>query len=147
MSLFTVEHIHRWATGNGYADVLVEISKDLKLIYKQNEKIMANITELTQKVDSLQTQVTDLTDAVNTEQQQVTDAINGLNQSITELQGMIADGGTTEQRQALADKLTKISTDLQAAKEDLASTIADTPTGEEGPISPTPGGGTEGGSL
>jgi ABC-type transporter Mla subunit MlaD len=138
MKLFTVEHIHRWETGNGYGDVLVELSKDLKLIYKQNQTIMASITELTQKVDALQTQVTDLTTAVNTEQQQITDAINALNQTITELQAIIADGGTTEQRQALSDKLTQISTDLQTAKDDLASTIADTtpppPTEEQPPV-------------
>lgn len=125
MILFTVQHIHRWETGNGYTDALIELSKDLKLIYKQNEKIMATITELTQKVDALQTQVTDLTDAVNTEQQQVTDAINALNQTIADLQANIANGGTQEERQALSDKLTAISTGLQAAKDDLASTIAD----------------------
>lgn len=132
MILFTVQHIHRWETGNGYGDALIELSKDIKLIYKQNEKIMASITELTQKVDALQTQVTDLTDAVNTEQQQVTDAINALNQTITELQAIIATGGTEAERQALSDKLTAISTGLQAAKDDLASTIADTPPVEGG---------------
>lgn len=127
MKLFTVEHIHRWEQGNGYDDAIIELAKDLKLIYKQNEKIMANITELTQKVDALQTQVSELIDAVNTEQEQVTGAINALNQTISELQAIIASGGTQEERQALADKLTKISTDLQGAKDDLASTIADTP--------------------
>jgi predicted nucleic acid-binding Zn-ribbon protein len=123
MALFTVDHIHRWQNANGYQEVLIEISKDIKLIYQQNQKIMASITELTQKVDALQTQVTDLTDAVNTEQQQVTDAINALNQTIQELQ---TSGGTVEERQALSDKLTAISTGLQSAKDDLASTIADT---------------------
>lgn len=131
MKLFTVEHIHRWETGNGYGDVLVELSKDLKLIYQQNQKIMATISELTQKVDALQTQVTEFQNAVNTEQEQVTDAINGLNQTITDLQAIIADGGTMEQRQALSDKLTAISTSLQTAKDDLASTIADAPPAEE----------------
>lgn len=120
-----IEHIIKLDNSGGWGDILVDMYKDIKLIQKQIEKIMANITELTQKVDTLQTQVTDLTDAVNTEQQQITDAINALNQTITELQGMIADGGTTEQRQALSDKLTQISTGLQSAKDDLASTIAD----------------------
>lgn len=123
--MLTIKHIHVFDHHND--DIYMEMLNKLNLIHQQNEKIMSNITELTQKVDALQTQVTDLTDAVNTEQQQVTDAINALNQTITELQGMIADGGTTEQRQALADKLTQISTDLQTAKEDLASTIADVP--------------------
>lgn len=128
MKLFTVEHIHRWETGNGYGDVLVEISKDLKLLHKLNLQIMATISELTQKVDALQTQVTEFQDAVNTEQQQVTDAINALNQTITDLQAIVASGGTEAERQALADKLTAISTGLQAAKDDLASTIPDTTT-------------------
>jgi chromosome segregation ATPase len=123
--MLTIRHIIKF--DHSEDDLLIEILKELKIIQQQNQKIMANITEITQKVDALQTQVTELTDAVNTEQQQVQEAINALNQTITELQAMIADGGTTEQRQALADKLTQISTGLQAAKDDLASTIADTP--------------------
>jgi predicted RNase H-like nuclease (RuvC/YqgF family) len=130
MSLFSIDVFHRCVPAqdaNGLHEVLIEISKDIKIIQKQNQSIMATITELTQKVDALQTQVTDLTDAVNTEQQQITDAINALNATIAELQANIANGGTQEERQALADKLTQISTDLQTAKDDLASTIADTP--------------------
>jgi predicted RNase H-like nuclease (RuvC/YqgF family) len=130
MKLFTIAHVVRFETvDGGYGEVLVELAKDLKLIQKQNQNIMAKIDELMQKAEALETQVADLTEAVNTEQQQVTDAINALNQTITELQAMIVDGGTTEQRQALADKLTLISTNLQQAKDDLASTIADVPTG------------------
>jgi chromosome segregation ATPase len=132
MGLFDINHFHRWINGQPHPDrdLLVEIYAEQKLINKQNEKIMASITELTQKVDALQTQVTDLTDAVNTEQQQVTDAINALNQTIQELQ---TSGGTPEERQALSDKLTAISTGLQSAKDDLASTIVDStpPPAEE----------------
>jgi ABC-type transporter Mla subunit MlaD len=152
MTLFTIEDIVRILLQgknghsiNGLHEVLIEISKDIKIIQKQNQSIMANITELTQKVDALQTQVTDLTEAVNTEQQQITDAINALNQTVTELQAIIADGGTTEQRQALSDKLTQISTNLQTAKDDLASTIADAT-----PVEPPVNGdqpGTSGGTL
>lgn len=128
MKLFTIVHLVRFETvDGGYGDVLIEISKDIKLIQKQNSEIMKKMDELILQAEALQTQVTDLTDAVNTEQQQVADAIAALNLQITELQAMITDGGTTEQRQALADKLTQISTDLQTAKDDLASTIADTP--------------------
>lgn len=74
---------------------------------------MASIQELTAKVDALQT-------ALDNEQAQIKDAIDGLTQTVTDLQAIIADGGTAEERQALADKLDAVITDLQG-------TIADTP--------------------
>jgi septal ring factor EnvC (AmiA/AmiB activator) len=77
-----------------------------KKLNKKLKKIMANITELTAKVDALQT-------ALDAEQQQIADAIAALNQSITDLQALVADGGTAEERQALADKLDAIKTDLE----------------------------------
>jgi len=82
----------------------------LKQLYKQNLKldiIMANITELTQKVDDLQI-------ALDAEQVQIAEAIAALQQAIIDLEAMVAEGGTAEERQALADKLDSIKTDLEA---------------------------------
>lgn len=74
---------------------------------------MANIQELAQKVDALQV-------ALDVEQEQIAAAIEALNQAIADLQAMVAEGGTPEERQALADK-------LDAIKADLESTIPDEP--------------------
>jgi len=75
---------------------------------------MPTIEELSAKADELQT-------ALDAEQQQVKDllaqkdaTITSLNEAITDLQGQVADGGTTEQRQALLDKLNGIKTDLES---------------------------------
>jgi septal ring factor EnvC (AmiA/AmiB activator) len=86
----------------------------LKKLNKKLNTIMANINDLTAKVDALQA-------SLDAEQQQIADAIAALNQSIIDLQAMVADGGTVEERQALADK-------LDAIKADLEGTIADAPT-------------------
>lgn len=78
---------------------------------------MPTIDELSAKVDEVQT-------ALDAEQQQVKDllaekdqTIETLNGVITDLQGQVADGGTTEQRQALLDKLTALKTDLESTVE------------------------------
>lgn len=133
MTIRIIHEVHvKGLDSNGDHNLLHNVFQILKSIKHQNQQIMATISELTQKVDALQTQVTDFQDAVNTEQQQVTDAINALNQTIADLQAIVASGGTEAERQALADKLTDISTGLQTAKDDLASTIADTPGPENG---------------
>lgn len=80
---------------------------------------MANIAELTAKVDALQA-------SLDQEQQEIADAIAALQQSITDLQAMVADGGTVEERQALADK-------LDAIKADLEGTISNEPAPEPTP--------------
>ena len=67
---------------------------------------MANIQELTDQVAQLQADL-------DVEQQQIADALAALNAQIAQLQALVADGGTPEQRQALADALTAISTDLK----------------------------------
>lgn len=67
---------------------------------------MANIQELRAQVAQLQADL-------DAEQQQVADAIAALQQAIINLQVMVADGGTPEERQALADALTAISEDLK----------------------------------
>lgn len=67
---------------------------------------MASISELSSKVDALQA-------ALDSEQQEIADAIAQLNQTISDLQAIVSDGGTAEERQAIADKLDAITTDLQ----------------------------------
>lgn len=79
---------------------------------------MANITEL-------QTLVAELQASLDAEQTQIAEAITALEQTITDLEALVAEGGTQEQRQALFDQLTLI-------KEDLESTIPDA----EPPVEP-----------
>ena len=74
---------------------------------------MATIQELSNKVDELQV-------ALDNEQAQILAAIEDLNDTIAELRDLVADGGTAEERQALADK-------LDAIKSDLENTIPDAP--------------------
>mgnify|MGYP003402404081 CR=1 FL=1 len=78
---------------------------------------MPTLQELNQKVTELQ-------DAIDIEQQQVADllaqketAIAALTQANADLELLVADGGTAEERQAVLDK-------LNAAKADLESTVA-----------------------
>lgn len=68
---------------------------------------MASIQELNAKVDTLQA-------ALDAEQEQIATAIQALQTTVTDLQALIADGGTTEERQAVADKLDKAIADLKA---------------------------------
>jgi len=86
---------------------------DTDLINQKLDSLMATIQELTAKVDELQTKL-------DAEQQQVADALATLQQAVTDLQTQLTDGGTTEQRQALLDKLNSAITDLEG-------TVADTP--------------------
>lgn len=83
---------------------LIELLKSCNL---KLDNIMATIQDLTAQVDELQA-------ALDAEQQQIADAIAALQQTITDLQEMVADGGTAEERQALSDKLTAIKADLEA---------------------------------
>ena len=91
---------------NHYTIDGTEILQKLNHIINHQHEIMASITELTAKVDALQT-------SLDAEQEQIKTAIDGLNQSITDLQAIVAEGGTAEERQALADKLDAIKTDLE----------------------------------
>lgn len=73
---------------------------------------MANsIQELTAKANSLQ-------EALDLEQSQIKAVHEAFEAEIAELKGMITDGGTAEERQALADK-------MDATLADLKATIAD----------------------
>lgn len=94
-------HIHQTVDTN-------EVEKKLNRIIKQNNDTMASIAQLTQKVDALQA-------ALDAEQQEIQDAIAALNTTLQELRDQIAnnEGGTVEERQALADKLDAIKTDLE----------------------------------
>jgi hypothetical protein len=61
MKLFTIEHIHRFESGgNGYGDLLVEIFKELKLINKQNVKIMATIEQFESALSRIDTATTNI---------------------------------------------------------------------------------------
>lgn len=78
---------------------------------------MPTLADLEQKVSELQT-------SIDTEQQQVADllaqkeaTITSLNSAITDLQVLVAAGGTETERQAVLDKLV-------AAKDDIESTVA-----------------------
>lgn len=88
---------------------------------------MPTIDELSAKVDEVQA-------ALDAEQQQVADllaeknsTIETLNGVVADLQTQLADGGTTEQRQAVLDKLNSLKADLEAT----VSTDESEP-GEEG---------------
>lgn len=78
---------------------------------------MPTIDELSAKVDEVQ-------EALDAEQQQVADllaeknsTIETLNGVVADLQNQLADGGTTEQRQAVLDKLNTLKADLEATVE------------------------------
>lgn len=71
------------------------------------DQIMATIQEINEKVDALQA-------ALDAEQEQIAAAIAALQTTNAALQALIADGGTAEERQAVADKLDAVITDLQA---------------------------------
>jgi hypothetical protein len=57
-----------------------------------------------------------------------------LNTTIQQLQQLVTDGGTAEQRQAILDQAIEVRTMLQEAKADISSTIADTPNPGNGDI-------------
>ena len=75
-----------------------------------------NIQELTAKVDLLDA-------TLQSEQESIALALAGLNQLVTELNALVADGGTEAERQALADKLDVITADLAATIPDLPEPV------------------------
>lgn len=84
---------------------------------------MATIQQLSAKVDALQA-------ALDAEQQQILDAIAALQQTVTELEALVADGGTEAERQAVSDKLDAVIADLQATIADSTTTTTSTTTVE-----------------
>lgn len=103
---------------------VIIIAAIVKSYYLLKKLIMANITQLTEKVDALQT-------ALDAEQEQIKAAIDELNAAKAELEVMIAEGGTTEQRQALADKLDGVITDLKGTIPDETDTGTGDDTGSD----------------
>lgn len=82
-------------------------------------EIMATLKQLSEKVDALQA-------ALDAEQEQIKNAIDTLIAQVEQLKQNIADGGTEEERQAVADKIDAVIADLQGTIAD-----AETPPAEE----------------
>lgn len=96
-----------------------KLDQIIKLLKKQNKKLkeMANsIADLTKQVDDLQA-------SLDAEQEQIKAAIEALSEQIEELEKLVVDGGTEEERQALADKLTAIKVDLEGTIPDTPPTV------------------------
>lgn len=74
---------------------------------------MATLAQLNEKVDALQA-------SLDAEQEQIQAAIAQLQTTIDELRQNQTDAGTPEERQALADKLDAIKTDLEGTISDSA---------------------------
>lgn len=75
-------------------------------------------------LEEIQAEATRLQEALDAEQQQVRDllaqketTIASLNTTIGELEVLVAEGGTTEQRQAVLDQLIAARTDLEGTVE------------------------------
>lgn len=81
-----------------------------KLILKQLKYIMATLQELSDKVDVLQV-------ALDAEQEQIAAAVAALQQTVADLNVLVAEGGSPQERQAIIDK-------INATIADLESTIA-----------------------
>jgi uncharacterized coiled-coil protein SlyX len=69
-------------------------------------QLEAKVDELTVAITDEKQQVADLLAAKDASIAQKDVAIAALNETVAELQVLVAEGGTTEQRQALLDKLT-----------------------------------------
>ncbi len=68
---------------------------------------MPTLAELNTKVDELQT-------SLDAEQEQIAAAIEALNTTITDLEALVAAGGTEAERQAILEKVVAVKTDLEA---------------------------------
>lgn len=129
---FTITVKHSWVDSEAQNDIL----QQLLLIKKQNQTIMSQLDDLKAKVSELDTKATTLQQTVDAEQEQIqallttnAEVVTGLNQQIATLQDQIANGATPEQLQEVATSLTAISEKIDAASADVASTVADEPTG------------------
>lgn len=88
---------------------------------------MATLQELAAKVSELQ-------GVVDAEQEQIANAIAALEATIADLEDLVAQGGSADDRQAVVDS-------LNAIKEDLEATIPDEdeePEIPEEPVEPEP---------
>lgn len=88
------------------SEVLNQINKKLDKIMALIDDLNAKVVELQEALDTEQAQIKTLVDGQNV-------TIAGLNAQVTELQGMLADGATPTQLQAVIDNLNTIKTDLE----------------------------------
>ena len=133
MALIEKKYIKIYCGGKSDKKFQKQVLELLKLQNLKINTIMATIAQLTQKVDDLQA-------ALDAEQQEILAAIAELETAVAELQALVADGGTQEQRQALADKLDAVKADLESTveaevPEDTTSTTTET-TAEPAPEEP-----------
>lgn len=106
-----IVHNHYYADNTTVLAMLEEILNNQKTIIMTNAEIKA----LAEENKGL---LVALTDAINLEQEQIALAIQKLND-------IIANGGTEEERQEIADILTSSKTAISEAIADIQSTIAD----------------------
>jgi predicted nucleic acid-binding Zn-ribbon protein len=148
MILFTIEDIVRILLEgknghsiNGLHEVLIEISKDIKLIYKQNQKIMEKLElhlAALQKID-------DATTAAGAEVTRIGDRITALEQAIKDA-GLTADqeNQLLAHTQGIGDRAVALASALtQMGK------TPENPVPVEPPINGEGGGGNDnaGGTL
>lgn len=99
---------------------------------KHFSELKTQLKTMANSIKDLTAQVGDLQSALDAEQEQIKAAIDKLDAAIADLNTKVTEGGTSEERDALAAKLTEIKSDLQG-------TIPDEPT------DPGTGGETGGG--
>jgi hypothetical protein len=85
---------------------LQSIERILTRVLRTQEKIMAKIDELNDKVTELQ-------EALDTEQAAVAAAIQALTDEVARLTALIGQGATDEQLQVAIDRLNTIKSDLE----------------------------------
>jgi hypothetical protein len=107
-----------------------KILKQLSIINNQNSKIMALIDDLTAQVADLSTKTDLLQTTLDAEQLAIAEllatnaqVVTDPNAHIVALNEQISNGATPEQLQAIVDGLTTISAKVDAASEDVASTV------------------------
>lgn len=90
------------------------IAQSLLHLFNRQERIMATLQELTDKLDALQV-------ALDNEQAQVKAALDAQAALIAELQAQVNDGATPAQLQAIIDRISSIQTDLEGTITDAPS--------------------------
>ena len=122
--------------------LLIRFYPIIKQIVYSNDLLLLKLKTIMANIKDLQAQVAQLQSDLDTEQAQIAAAIDALNQSIADLQQLIVDGGTAEERQALSDALTAISDDLKNTIPDESTTTSTTEstteTTTEAPVEPEP---------
>jgi len=108
----------------------------IEINFNSNKKIMASIQELSLKVDALaglldeeQAQVESLLTILN-------DTIAELRDQVSNLNAIIADGGTAEQRAEIAAKLDALAADLESTVSDEDFPVDPPVEDEDPPVDP-----------